>query len=473
MSRVSEESRSSEQLLDNQKPQIWWLIAVSLPVIVATGVLSIAKMEQLKQSNTPAPSAPVATSINAVGRLEPRGDVIKLSAPAGLQGTSRIEQIFVKEGERVKRNQIIAILDNFPSSQAAVEEAKAKLQEARANLANVKTGSPRDLQVQSAVIARIEAQLRGELDAQEATIARIEAELGGEKIALQATLNRIKAELQGQRDVFKATVSRIQAEQRNAQVDAERYEMLYKEGAISQQERDRRRLGKETSTQQLAEAQANQRQTAATLRQQLAEARANQLKTIATLQQQLVEARVNRNKILATLQKQIEEERAKLSRIREVRPIDLLVAQAQVSNAVATMRKAQAQLNLSYIKAPISGEILKIHTKAGETMSANGIAEVGRTDQMMVIAEIPEDSIGKVRLGQRATITSDNGAFSGELQGTVAEIGRKIGKKDVLNTDPAADVDARVVEVKIALTPQDIERVAGLTYAKVAIDINL
>jgi HlyD family secretion protein len=249
--------------------------------------------------------------------------------------------------------------------------------------------------------------------------------------------------------------------------------MLYKEGAISQQERDRRQLGKETSTQQLAEAQANQRQTVATLRQQLAEARANQLKTIVTLQQQLVEARVNRNKILATLQRQIEEERAKLNRIREVRPIDLLVAQAQVSNAVATMRKAQAQLNLSYIKAPISGEILKIYTKAGESMSANGIAEIGRTDQMMVIAEVPEDSIGKVRLGQRAVITSDNGAFSGELQGTVAEIGRKIGKKDVLNTDPAADVDARVVEVKIALTPQDIERVAGLTYAKVVIDIDI
>ncbi|BAZ26041.1 HlyD family secretion protein [Kalymmatonema gypsitolerans NIES-4073] len=473
MSRVSQEPRSREQLLENEKPQIWWLIAVSLPVIVATGVLSIAKMEQLKQLNTPAPSAPVATTINALGRLEPQGDVIKLSAPAGLSGTSRVEQIFVKEGERVKRNQIIAILDSFSSNQAAVEEAKAKLQEARANLANVKAGSPRDIQAQSAVIARIQAQLRGELDAQEATIARIEAQLGGEKIALQATLNRIKAELQGQRDAFKATVSRIQAEQRNAQVDAERYEMLYKEGAISEQERDRRQLGKETSTQQLAEAQANQRQTVATLQQQLAEARANQLKTIAILQQQLVEARVNRNKILATLQRQIEEERAKLSRIREVRPIDLLVAQAQVSNAVATMRKAQAQLNLSYLKAPISGEILKIHTKAGESMSANGIAEIGRTDQMMVIAEVPEDSIGKVRLGQRATITSDNGAFSGELQGTVAEIGRKIGKKDVLNTDPAADVDARVVEVKIALTPQDIERVAGLTYAKVVIDIDI
>ncbi|NMG18860.1 HlyD family efflux transporter periplasmic adaptor subunit [Brasilonema bromeliae] len=472
MSRVSDNSSVREQFFDNDKPQIWWLIAVTLPVIVATGVLSIAKMEQVKKFNTPVSSAPI-TSINALGRLEPQGEVFKLSAPVGVQGTSRVEQVFVKQGEQVKKNQIIAILDNFSSSQAAMEEAKAKVQEARANLANVKAGSPREIEAQRAVIARLEAQLRGELDAQQATITRLQAELGGEKTVLQATINRIKAEVQGQRDAFQATVSRIRAEQRNAEVDAQRYQMLYAEGAISQQERDRKQLGAETSTQQLVEAQANQRKTVATLRQQLAEAKANQVKTIATLQQQLVEARVNRNKILATLQRQIDEERAKFNRLKEVRPIDLLVAQAQVSNAIAALKRAQAQLNLSYIKAPISGEILKIHTKAGESINTNGIAEIGRTDQMIVIAEVPEDSISKVRLGQQAVITSDNGAFSGGLQGTVAEIGRKIGKKDVLNTDPAADVDARVVEVKIVLTPQDSKRVTGLTYAKVAVEINL
>jgi HlyD family secretion protein len=91
---------------------------------------------------------------------------------------------------------------------------------------------------------------------------------------------------------------------------------------------------------------------------------------------------------------------------------------------------------------------------------------------MFVIAEVAEDSIGKVRIGQNATITSDNGAFSGELKGTVTEIGRKIGKKDVLNTDPAADVDARVVEVKIALPSEDSQKVSGLTYAKVIVEIN-
>ncbi|GAA6614428.1 ABC exporter membrane fusion protein [Scytonema sp. NUACC26] len=474
ISRLSEKSNLREQLFfEDEKSKVWWLIAVSLPVVVSFGALTIAKVEQIKQANTPVPSAPVPTSINAVGRLEPQGEVIKLSAPAGLQSSSRIEQVYVKEGERVQRGQVIAIMDNFSGSQAAVEEARAKLQEARANLANVKAGSPRDLQAQRAVIGRLQAQLAGERAAQQATIARITAQLNGEKIALQATINRIQAEIEGQKDALIASVARVRAEQRNAQVDAQRYEMLYKEGAISQQERDRRRLSLSTSNSSLAEVKANQKQVIATLRQQLAEARANQLKTVATLQQQLIEARVTRDKTVATLQRQIDEERAKYNRIQEGRPIDVQIAQAQVGNAIASLRKAEAQLSLSYIKAPIAGEILKIHTKAGESMSQYGIAEMGRTDRMVVVAEVPEDSIGKVRLGQQVMVTSDNGAFDGELQGTVAEIGRKIGKKDVLNTDPAADIDARVVEVKITLSPQDTKRVANLTNAKVVVEINI
>ncbi len=470
MSRVTEKPSLREQPLD--QPKIWWSIAVAIPIVIAAGVLGTAKVEQLRKLTSSIPMRPVTNSVSAVGRLEPRGEVIKLSAPP-MGAASRVQQLLVKEGERVKENQVIAVLDNHDTQAAAVEEAKAKLQETRANLAQVRAGSPRNIQAQTSVIARLRAQLRGEKDAQQATITRIAAQLSGEKIAQQAGVNRLEAELVGQKDTLRATLSRIRAEQRNASVDARRYEMLYKEGAISQQERDRRRLSAETANQQVVESQASLKQATATLRQQVAEARANQVKTLATLQQQLIEARVTRDKTIATIQRQIDEEQAKLSRLLEVRPTDMQMAQAQVSNAIATIRKAQAELKLTYVKAPSNGEILKIHTKSGEAVNQMGIAEIGQTDQMIVIAEISEDSIGRVRLGQNATVTSDNGAFNGELKGKVTEIGRKIGKKDVLNTDPAADVDARVVEVKIALTKEDSQKVAGLTYAKVVIDINI
>ncbi|WP_071189172.1 HlyD family efflux transporter periplasmic adaptor subunit [Trichormus sp. NMC-1] len=470
MSRVTEKPKSTEQGLEKSK--VWLKVAVALPVAIAAGFIATAKMEQLKKLTSSVTIAPSVSSISAVGRLEPRGEVIKVAAPnSGLSAGSRVQQLLVREGQRVQQGQVIAILDSRDTNMAVVEEAKAKLQESRANLAQITAVSPRDIQAQRAVIARLQAQLVGEKNAQQATIQRLAAELSGEKIAQQATIQRLEAELSGQKDGLRATINRIRAEQRNAEVDAGRYDFLYKEGAISQQERDRRRLSAVTATQQLRESQASLRQALGTLSQQIAEARATQIKTIATLQQQLIEATANRNKTIATLQKQIDEERARFNRLVDVRPTDVQIAQSQITNAIALIRKAQAELQLSYVKAPSPGEILKIHTKSGEVMSTNGIAEIGQTDQMFVVAEVPEDSIGKVRVGQLATITSDNGAFNGQLTGTIASIGRKIGKKDVLNTDPAADVDARVIEVKIAISPENSQRVSGLTNAKVVVEI--
>lgn len=467
MSTVDEKSKFKVE-----QPKVWLSVAVALPVALAAGLLATTRMEQLKKLTSAVSVAPIPNTISAIGRLEPKGEIIKLSAPAGLSGNSRVQQLLVREGQRVQQGQILAILDNRDTSMAVVEEAKAKMQESRANLAQVRAGSPKDIQAQKFIIARLQAQLAGEKDAQQAMISRIAAQLSGEKIAQEATVNRLEAELLGQRESLKATVERVRAEQRNAQVDSGRYEFLYKQGAISQQERDRRQLNAVTTNQQLIESQASLKRAIATIKQQISEARANQVKTLNTLQQQLIEATANRNKTIATLQRQIDEEREKLNRLLVVSPLNVQVAQAQVTNAIALMRKAQAELQQSYVKAPSSGEILKIHTKSGEMMGVNGIAEIGQTDQMFVVAEVPEDSISKIRLGQTATISSDNGTFNGQLKGKVTEIGRKIGKKDVLNNDPAADIDARVVEVKIALSPEFNQQVSGLTNAKVTVEIN-
>ena len=53
----------------------------------------------------------------------------------------------------------------------------------------------------------------------------------------------------------------------------------------------------------------------------------------------------------------------------------------------------------------------------------------------------------------------------------MSSVGFKIGKNDVLDTDPAADIDARVVEVKIMLSPQASKEVARLSNANVLVKI--
>ena len=96
MSRVNEKSRSQEKELE--QPKLWLSIAVALPVAIAAGLLATTRMEQLKKLTNVVSVAPVPSTISAIGRLEPKGEIIKLAAPAGLSGGSRVQQLLVREG---------------------------------------------------------------------------------------------------------------------------------------------------------------------------------------------------------------------------------------------------------------------------------------------------------------------------------------------------------------------------------------
>jgi HlyD family secretion protein len=93
--------------------------------------------------------------------------------------------------------------------------------------------------------------------------------------------------------------------------------------------------------------------------------------------------------------------------------------------------------------------------------------------QMFVVAEVYETDVSLVQVGQPALIRSRNGAFDQKLNGTVHEVGWLIFKNDVLDDDPAANADARVVEVRIKLDETDSEVVAALTNLQVDVRIGV
>lgn len=128
------------------------------------------------------------------------------------------------------------------------------------------------------------------------------------------------------------------------------------------------------------------------------------------------------------------------------------------------------------IRAPNAGQILKVHIRQGEAIPAvstsgsevqKGIVEMGNTRQMYVVAEVYETDINQVQIGQLAKINSP--VIKGEIEGTVDKIGLKIGKNDVVGTDPAANTDSRVVEVKVRL--HNSIAVSGLTNLQVNVAI--
>lgn len=141
----------------------------------------------------------------------------------------------------------------------------------------------------------------------------------------------------------------------------------------------------------------------------------------------------------------------------------------RVQVARAELHRAEAELERCRVRAPIAGQVLVVHARDGERVGSDGILELGRTEAMFAVAEVYESDIQHVRIGQRASVASPS--LGRTLHGSVARIGLKVGKMDVLGTDPAARTDARVVEVKIRLDPADVAAAAALTNLQVEIEI--
>ncbi|MDZ8187616.1 MAG: ABC exporter membrane fusion protein [Nostoc sp. ChiSLP02] len=417
-----------------------WLIPLTIAATAITGTIVFYGVSQFGQVNQTASSEPIKTTpssqkVTALGRLEPEAEVISLFAPLALDG-DRVAQILVKEGDRTKPGQVVAILDARDRLQTAVLQAEKQVKVAQAKLAQVEAGAKAgEIQAQEASIERLQAQSQGDITEQQQAIARIEAQWQGDKIAQEATIKKLEAEL------------------KNAEAEYQRYQQLYSEGAISNSLYDSKNLSVETAKQQLDEAKAVLNRINTTASKQLAEAKA-------------VLARTN-----TTGNKQVSEAKATLTSIAEVRGVDVAAAKTEVENAIATLKHAQTELAGAYIKAPIAGQIIKIHTRVGEKISESGIAELAPNDQMMAVAEVYQTDIAKVKLGQKAVITSQ--AFVGELRGTVAQIGRQVIRQNVFSNQPGENLDRRVIEVKIRLNPQESKQVAGLTNLQVQTAIEL
>ncbi|BAT53304.1 Secretion protein HlyD [Nostoc sp. NIES-3756] len=363
---------------------------------------------QASNQKVQAPGAllPELKTVTALGRIEPKGKVIKLSATTSSEG-SRVEQLLVKEGDRVKPGQLIAILDSRDRLEAALKQAQEQVKVAQANLNRTKAGAK-----------------GGEIAAQQATIAKLEAEARG----------NIAAQL--------ANVSRLQAEVRNAQAENQRYQALYQQGAVSASEGDRKRLD------------------------------------LYTAQKTLLAAQADLQRIQGTSQQQLQQAKATLAQISEIRGVDVEAAKAEVNRAIAAVNEAKVDLQQAYVRWPKQSgdssedaQVFEIHTRPGELVSSNGIADIGQTNQMYVVAEVYESDISKVKPGQKVRIIGDYIPI--EMQGTVERKSLQVRRQNVVNTDPSSNVDNRVVEVYIRLNSASSQNAADLTNMQVKAVIEL
>ncbi len=116
------------------------------------------------QGQTPPPPAPalatpaVPLGVGALGRVEPASRIRKLNQPGGMAVT-RLDRLFVAEGDVVAEGQLLAEFADARMKDAAAQQAEASVAELRAALARVReAGRPSEIAAQRARIAAIAAQ---------------------------------------------------------------------------------------------------------------------------------------------------------------------------------------------------------------------------------------------------------------------------------------------------------------------------
>lgn len=246
---------------------------------------------------------------------------------------------------------------------------------------------------------------RADLNA-ELSEARAQAES-----ARQSRARLVRGHRDEERRQAEAEVSAVQATLKQAQSRYDRYEKLFGQGVISEDQRDE-------AKKNLDVAEANLR--------------------AAVKHRELVDA--------------------------PPLPEELERADADVRAADERVRRVRERLEKVFVKAPISGTVLKTLMQPGETFSTftpQPILTMADVSRLRVRAEVDERDIGRIKVGQRVLVHGDS-FQNGKLIGTVSSVGSQMGRKKVRTGDPAEKADRDVLEVLIDLEEKDKACVVGL-----------
>lgn len=147
----------------------------------------------------------------------------------------------------------------------------------------------------------------------------------------------------------------------------------------------------------------------------------------------------------------------------------IITKRADIDGARAEVSRAQRQLQAAEIRSPLDGNLIRIFSWPGMKETDQGLALIGRTDQMQVWAQVFQSDVPRLRIGQGATVTPESGGFTGTLRAKLASIIGVVSARDLFATNANNDVNARVVLVKLNLEPADRERVARLSGLNVTV----
>ncbi len=137
--------------------------------------------------------------------------------------------------------------------------------------------------------------------------------------------------------------------------------------------------------------------------------------------------------------------------------LDRLLAEVPLESLEQAEKAAADRVRHSLILSPGPGRILKIYTRPGDTVGTQPVLRFGDPSRMVALAEVYETDVGRIRVGNKAAVEFQDvppgGWPAGEVKmaGSVTQIGQLVSAGTILDLNPAASADRRVVSVRVEL----------------------
>ena len=344
------------------------LVLICIATIVAGKRLGEDKTVIAVDSVKIAPG-PFTVTVSAQGAIEPARTV---EVRAGVTG--KVREIYVREGDTVKIGRQLVKFEK--------QDLEAQLQQAKAQVAAAE-----------AELMQLESQVAGE-SGKTFAVRQAETQLQAAKVRLQELL---KGPSEAQVAQAEAQVAQAEIAVRDGTRQLEAMEALYEEGAVSKAALEDARARVETAN---AQCQASKKQYEVLCEQPAKE------------QVELAEAQVSEAEIAVALAK---EQEASKEKSREA-------TKARLAQTYAGLRLVEAALAKTTVTSPENGVVTAISVREGAVVTEGmPLAVIATAGGMRVRAKVDETDIARVRVGQRATFSTD-AILDEEFFGVVSEI---------------------------------------------------
>ncbi len=433
-----------------------WLVGCTVPLVLV-GALGVVVSKRLKPKPEVVPTerasrGAVEVKVVETGTIEPLRKVEVKSKVGG-----RVLKLFAKEGDFVRRGQILATIDpQEVNSQVAALRAQLAGAQARFSGAKKSTsyqqaqtsaGISQNQQAVNSALSRLrsaeaEARVQPQLTRQSIAIAQANLEAARSNLKLQEDNLRLLRESTHPQNLVNAqsAFDRAKAQAENAKRSIDRQSALLEKGYVSQQTADTARTDFLVAEAQVREAKQRLDRMRATNDLEATNAQSQIATARSQVQQQEAALLQAKTSVLPeTKRRELENARAAFAQAQAqfraasasttqdaVRGDEAAASQASVEQLQKQLDEVLVRQNDTTIVASMDGVVTKKYTEEGELItsaigsfsSGTPLYQISDLSVMLVKININEVDIQKVKAGTFTEVTVDSSRgtiFSGKV----------------------------------------------------------